>query len=90
MTSDLLTPSELCSVLKISRSTYARLLAQGLPPAMTILTSKRYRLAEVEAWLQRQAQPVGGRVGRLRPVRVDHGQLLDLLKREAKIMGGAR
>lgn len=53
---DLLTPDELCAALKISRRTYARLVACGLPPAVTVQSRRRYRLPEVEVWLQERAR----------------------------------
>lgn len=83
-TADLLTPSELCAALKISRRTYARLVATGLPPAMTLFSMKRYRLADVETWVKRMATPVLGRVGLQRPRALSGSQLVDDLKQRAK------
>lgn len=87
MGSDLLMPSELCAALKISRRTYARLVAQGMPPTVRIFSLNRYRLSDVEKWLKRLTNPGFGLVGLQRPVRVSGSQLLDDLKYMAKTWG---
>ena len=73
---ELLTPDDLCAALKISRRTLARLVACGLPPAVTVNSRRRYRLPDVEAWLRARAvRSVPAR----RPVRVvDPTALADL------------
>ena len=38
---DLLTPDELCAALKISPRTYGRLVAQGLPATVRVLSLRR-------------------------------------------------
>ncbi len=73
---ELLTPDDLCAALKVSRRTLARLVACGLPPAVTVNSRRRYRLPDVEVWLRaREARSVPMR----RPVRVvDPTALADL------------
>lgn len=73
---ELLTPADLCAALKVSRRTLARLVACGLPPAVTVQSRRRYRLPDVEAWLRaREARSMPVR----RPVRVvDPMALADL------------
>lgn len=51
----LLTPAELCERLKISRRTYARLLAKGLPCRL-VLSGRRFVWADVLAWLPKGQQ----------------------------------
>ena len=78
--SDLLTPDDLCAALKISRRTYARLVACGLPPAVTVSARmRRYRQADVEAWMNQRerAKAVQAR----RSVTVDSTVLAELKER---------
>lgn len=72
---DLLTPADLCAALKISRRTYARLVACGLPPAVLVQSRRRYRLPDVEAWLR--ARPMRSMPVR-QPASADSTVLADL------------
>lgn len=56
MDKDFLTPTELCSALGISRWTLANYhrLPEPPPHYVTPAGRKRYRLAEVSAWLHRK------------------------------------
>lgn len=53
---ELLTAAELAHELRVSRSTVARLRAEGLPVVM-VIESPRYRLAEVIDWLRARQMP---------------------------------
>lgn len=76
---ELLTPDDLCAALKISRRTLARLVACGLPPAVTVNSRRRYRLPDVEAWLREREQRAARALSVRRPVRVvDPTALADL------------
>jgi len=78
---ELLTPDDLCAALKISRRTLARLVACGLPPAVTVNSRRRYRLPDVEAWLRaREARSMPVR----RPVRVADSTVLADLREMAR------
>lgn len=85
LSTDLLTPDELCVKLKISRRTYTRLMQQGMPHRL-VLTARRYVFADVLAWLPRRA--VLGRVGLVRPSGSSNGGLLAHLKQLAKVERG--
>lgn len=76
---ELLTPDDLCAALKVSRRTLARLVACGLPPAVTVNSRRRYRLPEVEAWLREREARSARALSVRRPVRVaDSTALADL------------
>ncbi|WP_368773170.1 helix-turn-helix transcriptional regulator [Tateyamaria sp. Alg231-49] len=57
---DLLTPAAAASLVGVSVSTFKRMRLRGDGPQALQVTSRtfRYRRAEVEAWLERQAVPV--------------------------------
>jgi predicted DNA-binding transcriptional regulator AlpA len=65
LNNDLLTPADAASLVGVSISTLKRMRLRGHGPQALQLTSRtfRYRRAEVEAWLDRQAVPVSGNHG---------------------------
>jgi excisionase family DNA binding protein len=54
---ELLTEAELAQLLKVSVGTIRRWRAEGTgPPALRLGRGVRYRRADVDAWLERQAE----------------------------------
>jgi hypothetical protein len=81
---DLLTPAELRERLKISMTTYRRLLRRGLPHVL-VMSDRRFIWPVVLGWLPKSTAPVA------RPSRpVPSIDLVRMLKAEVKLYGGRR
>lgn len=64
MNSDIMTVKEVAAYLKITEKTAYRLAAEGKIPGFKVGGAWRFRLGEIESWIEIQSNKASGGVGR--------------------------
>jgi len=73
-TNELLSPEDVCRVLKLGRTVVYRLLNSGSIPSIRIGNQHRVRRGDLDAYLSAQAPRQHAAVSAPLPVEADHGR----------------
>jgi excisionase family DNA binding protein len=60
MNTDIMTIRDVAGYLKLTEKTAYRLVSEGLLPGFKVGGSWRFRRSEIEIWIKKQEQEVGG------------------------------